>query len=448
MSCFFEDSNTKNKMEIFTFVRNEMMHKIVNVEISLDKGGGGMRKAVMSRLVDLVALSALKTVELVSEIFSGEIRSVLEQLMSETRGGEGGDSTQEIYLFNYMYAIMVTRGDEDENDTLLLASSISDDEKLMFIELMAKYKPGGVYAYLGKSEDFRTAECLNICKRYDIADASAYLLERSGNVGEALRLILKTFEEKLVNLKLETREGRGGGAEANGEEGAKQILVVALDLCRRNTVDGRKDGFLYFSVLDRLIKTKSFLHLERELEEHTKIMENIINNLIQHLMQTLVDVIPLDDIVEKITTDHSRKKLGEFREMVMAIFTLYEFELNLCVRANDICEQDMSSLGIAKKNRKVQGSSVGGGGGRMVEEKEEEEKKEREREKEKEMDKEMDKDKERGESERRRRKRKLFDSRKRKMKSQGKVAVAKIHQRANHERLIGKLSEPQFVGAL
>ena len=271
-------------------------------------------------------------------------------------------------------------------------------------------------------------------------------------MGEALRLILKTFEEKLVNLKLETREGRGGGAEANGEEGAKQILVVALDLCRRNTVDGRKDGFLYFSVLDRLIKTKSFLHLERELEEHTKIMENIINNLIQHLMQTLVDVIPLDDIVEKITTDHSRKKLGEFREMVMAIFTLYEFELNLCVRANDICEQDMSSLGIAKKNRKVQGSSVagvGGGGGRMVEEKEEEEKereREREREREKEMDK--DKDKERGESERRRRKRKLFDSRKRKMKSQGKVAVAKIHQRANHERLIGKLSEPQFVGAL
>jgi len=45
MSCFFEDSNTKNKMEIFTFVRNEMMHKIVNVEISLDKGGGGCAKA-------------------------------------------------------------------------------------------------------------------------------------------------------------------------------------------------------------------------------------------------------------------------------------------------------------------------------------------------------------------------------------------------------------------
>ena len=121
---------------------------------------------------------------------------------------------------------------------------------------------------------------------------------------------MKSFEESLVNLKLSAR-GSGGRPRTNilsSKSTALQILNVGLDLCERNTnlVNSDDEGeeetdgnrfYLYFSVLDRIIKTKQFLHLERETEADREIVGGIIGGLFEHLMQSLINVIPLQIIV-------------------------------------------------------------------------------------------------------------------------------------------------------
>lgn len=50
------------------------------------------------------------------------------------------------------------------------------------------------------SESYRVEHCLSLCQEYGITDAASFLLERVGEVGSALLLILSHLSEKFVML--------------------------------------------------------------------------------------------------------------------------------------------------------------------------------------------------------------------------------------------------------
>ena len=132
----------------------------------------------------------------------------------------------------------------------------------------------------------------------------------------------------------------------------KQILVVALDLCERNsgaTVGSR----LWFNVLDRLINAKGFLRLVKELPEHAEVMSKVLSELLQLTMQRMVSNVPLPDLVHKITTDHAGNRLGEFREMIVSMLKTYNLELAVFSNAAEIMYQDMRGMSVRKHGLKV-----------------------------------------------------------------------------------------------
>jgi len=378
VECYFK-IGTAEMTAIFSFIRNEMQHKMAQ-QLRDDSIIEKMRLVIHENLVDLISIGAQETVSLLTEIGS-DCRSVLDMLIQTTLGTE-----KECFLFEYMAASQYLSQSRlnssqyqspDESGAAVdsaasgLGTQISDsdsgnlneDERVLFVKLQAKHKPRGLYNYLRQSADFgeRTEECLRVSREYNIADASSLLLERQGKVGDALRLILKSFEESLVNLKLATRQGQDGDRAI-----AMQILNVGLELCKRNTVgkgDNEEDDetlgvesyYLYFSVLDRIMKTKHFLRLDRENDYHQRILENIIAGLFEHLMQTLVDNIPLHIIIKKITQDHSLKDLREFREIIISIFGLFSFEVKLCENSERVCQSDLRYLTRRKRELKIRG---------------------------------------------------------------------------------------------
>ena len=155
--------------------------------------------------------------------------------------------------------------------------------------------------YLKSGVDFPVNESLEICEKLEIQDARAFLLEKAGNIDEALALILKTVDERLQRLveayentiqaskrasgrhrhtivdgsaasvaRFRVRSISGGGdgvgkgpknplsSPAREELAVAQILDAALSLCRnssenvlRNDRDSReKREQLWFMVLD------------------------------------------------------------------------------------------------------------------------------------------------------------------------------------------------------
>ena len=62
------------------------------------------------------------------------------------------------------------------------------------MKLMADLDPEMVYKYLLTHNTYCADDCLKLCQAREITDASAYLLERMGNVSSALQLLFQTLE--------------------------------------------------------------------------------------------------------------------------------------------------------------------------------------------------------------------------------------------------------------
>lgn len=234
--------------------------------------------------------------------------------------------------------------------------NLSMEHHHIYLSLMAKLHPEMVYEYLSTHDNYRTEECLRLCQDHDIADASAYLLERMGNVSSALQLILQTLESRMMGLKRTIRgmgveSARyqshwlylysGGGLRSDRSrpskqqrdvDGVKRILVVALDVCERNsgtfTSSSEHGSQLWFNVLDRLINAKGFLRLSKEQSDHAKIMSGVLSELLRLTMQRMVSSVPLTDLVRQVTSDHSGSRLGELREMVESLLATLDLNFD------------------------------------------------------------------------------------------------------------------------
>lgn len=337
-----------------------------------------LRDALFAKLPALVNLDALMTARLVAELFVDDIDRVVESLESDSDNG--------VALFRFFQAIIsgeLVQVDPVAGSVLNLTMA----HHHRYLALMAKLHPEMVYDYLSTHDNYRAEECLKLCQEFDIADASAYLLERLGNVSSALQLILQTLESRMMNLK---RTIRGMGVEvfrqhssrhfvqnrrkshgltaemtssqAKDVERVRKILLVALDLCERNsgTLSTRSEhgSQLFFNVLDRLINAKGFLRLSKEQPQHAKIMAGVLSELLQLTMQRMVSSVPLTDLVRKVTSDHSGSRLGELREMVESLLGTFGFELSLFEGAITVFHQDFHSMQCQQRSLQLEGSQV------------------------------------------------------------------------------------------
>ena len=364
IDCFIDDDDPEFRLEVFDYIRKEC----TGISRTGETGEGASQRAlaevVYSRFRRLVRLDALMTARMVAELFVEDLDVVVDSLDD----GDGGEA-------QFLFLQAIVSGELLEVDPV--AGSVlnpSMDHHYKYLSLLVRLHPEQVYEYLSKHDNYRAEDALKLCEEYQIADASAYLLERTGNISSALQLILQTLEGRLMSLKRTLRGmevdmlnhhhimrfGPNQGAamshlprkQAQEADGVRRILVVALDLCERNSgsynSQAEHGSQLWFNVLDRLINAKGFLRLVNEQRDHARLMEEVLNDLLRITMQRMVSNVPLLDLVRKVTSDHSGSRLGELREMVMSLVGTYRFELTLFNKAADVFHEDIASM---KTNR-------------------------------------------------------------------------------------------------
>ena len=371
IDCFIEDDDLEFRKEVFEYVRKECVG-VLNT--SVQKQGErqkALRMRLYTKLPGLVRLDALMTAHIVAELLVDDLDAVVDALDT----GDGGHAQ-----FAFLYAIV--SGDLVALDPAAgSVMNLTVEHHQKYLSLLARLHPDMVYEYLSTHDNYRAEDALTLCQEHDIADASAYLLERMGNVSSALQLILQTLEGRMMGLKRSIRgmgvdafryhQHRSGPLSRKGEpndkqerevDGVKRILVVALDLCERNsgsfTVRTEHGSQLWFNVLDRLINAKGFLRLANEQQEHAKVMGGVLSELLRMTMQRMVSSVPLTDLVRKVTSDHSGSRLGELREMVESLLSTYGFELQVFSNAAELFCQDLLSMQRAQTRLQLQGAAV------------------------------------------------------------------------------------------
>ena len=372
IDCYLDDDDLEYRKEVFAYVKKECSGAIDD-----EKEPNTLRDALITKLVDLVLLDALMTAELTADLFVDDPDLVVRSLQDEEA--------------KFMFLKAVISGELNDMDPVagsVLNAQLTTEHHHQYMALMARLHPDMVYDYLSTHNNYRTEECLQLCQNYDIADASAYLLERMGNVTSALQLILQTMEARMMNLK---RTIRGMSTDYFDKyyskhrqlttkrnlihpelyskqekeiEGLKKILTVALDVCERNSGSfssrtvTEHGSQLWFNVLDRLINAKGFLRLAKEQRAHAKIMSGVLSELLRMTMQRMVSSVPLPDLVRKVTSDHSGSRLGEVREMIESLLITYGQELGVFGGAVSVFNYDSHQMEKTHHGLRVRGSNV------------------------------------------------------------------------------------------
>ena len=386
VDCYLEDEDKMFKREVFDYVKNECMGGVLAAAAptrgseessSLSRNSQEdsvhslLKSALCEKLPDLVGLDSVLSAKLVAEIFIEDLEDILRSLEEYDRG---------VAEFKFLHATI--SGDLTKVDAVagpVLLSHLSIDHHQTYLRLMAKFHPDMVYYHLKNHDNYRTEECLKLCQEYEIADASAYLLERMGNVSSALQLMLQTLEGRMMSLKrvvrgagtfdqgVSRRRGKNDSKKKRHEEAqaakakreqeievVKQILVVSLDICERNSGTSSEHGSqFWFNVLDRLINAKGFLRLAKEMPDHSAAMLGVLSELLRMTMQRMVSKVPLPDLLRKITVDHAGNRLGEFREMIVTMLRTYCSELDICTSATQAMQLDFRQMSQEKRRLKV-----------------------------------------------------------------------------------------------
>ena len=89
-------------------------------------------------------------------------------------------------LLAAVFALRPTLVDSDTDD-----ASLPPTLHERFLDLMCEYEPTAVYAHLRATATYRISECLAICKKHCVTDATAWLMEQSGDIAGAFALIFE-----------------------------------------------------------------------------------------------------------------------------------------------------------------------------------------------------------------------------------------------------------------
>ncbi|KAB7507360.1 Vacuolar protein sorting-associated protein 8-like protein [Armadillidium nasatum] len=111
-----------------------------------------------------------------------------------------------------------------------------------YIKLMCKLQPNQVYSYLQSAEGYRIDVVLEYCKDTELNEASAFLLEKSGDLQGAFSIHIKILKQK-INLVMKIVKVSENGSIGANESVRQKFWFPLLDhLLELQTSIGNQNG--------------------------------------------------------------------------------------------------------------------------------------------------------------------------------------------------------------
>lgn len=364
------------------------MDRLVDEDVETsDANPNPIRRKVIEDAVLLHAGALMETdsyafVVLIIGQFPNMNNKVIQKFISM---GKNGAKLEFQYLRLVLTGAGTTKADlGEEADVVkeLLDRSklrIADDPAVQerFVRLSCEFEPAGVFPYLESHDSYKVDACLKLCKDFNITDAEAYLLERTGDVTGALTLILQSLEQKLKILKPALRgynaspssasEVLGGAGPARLQQtdsiiesvsegrDAMQTLEVALAMCQRNSLRNRDEQAekLWFALLDKLLRIQNAVKRSVSSKSTARIttrtggggaqtaFQVALNELIRIILERMASSVSLKSILFKITNEHGKGEFGDFRPTIFGMLDTYNYEQNIYQTANGLISVDL-----------------------------------------------------------------------------------------------------------
>ncbi|XP_022861232.1 vacuolar protein sorting-associated protein 8 homolog isoform X2 [Olea europaea var. sylvestris] len=364
--------------------------------------------AVISRIPDLLKLSREGTYFLIVDHLSGQSQYILSALRSHPESlflylktvievnTTGNLNLSSLKNDNNLYFPSARRPKQQSSSVEAYLQTISGFPKLLhnssvqitdemtelYLELLCQYERKSVLKFLETSESYRVEHCLRLCQEYRITDAAAFLLERVGDVGSALLLVLSDLNDKMIVLNAAIEDGLSGASldHLNAVLKRKEVIEIldivhaCISLCQRNSprLDPDESEYLWFQLLDSFCKplmdsdggsTNSKSKAPRETldgsfghqgdEEGSKIkwkfskshkgariMTKLISMFIKEIVEGMIGYVQLPRIMSKLLSDNGNQEFGDFKLTILGMLGTYDFERRILDTAKSLIEDD------------------------------------------------------------------------------------------------------------
>ncbi|GCB73005.1 hypothetical protein scyTo_0002298 [Scyliorhinus torazame] len=208
ISCYLNDPVRKE--DVFNYI-----HNMLSIPGYSTEEKESVWNKTMEHIKDLVSVNPSKAAELLAVHFSSEIRVIVDQLEDQ------------YIVFQLLQSLLDSSDGVQVNRELL---QLNPDIHEQYLDLLCQYDPHRVTNFLRVSEYYRLEEAIQITEKHKLREASAYLLEKKGDVHAAFSVLLEILKHRLSLLNNGTREKNEETVQA-----AESTLEETIALCQRNS---------------------------------------------------------------------------------------------------------------------------------------------------------------------------------------------------------------------
>ncbi|XP_055018746.1 vacuolar protein sorting-associated protein 8 homolog [Boleophthalmus pectinirostris] len=315
IDCYLNDPLRKE--EIFSYVHNLLSMPGYSVEEKQ-----AVRDKALLHIKELVCLDAQKSSDLVLFHFSEEVQSILSVL-------------QEAQLqFNLLSCLLGPR------DGPCLAPSLTQDLSLheLLLELMCRFAPEQLLDFLQSCQQYRLEEAIQITDKYHHNEATAYLLEKKGDVHGAFNILLEMLKEKLTVLTASQTEG--SLEEESAHKDLEQALNTVIELCHRSSqgLNQQQTEGLWFPLLEAMMASQK--NMTGANSKHTS---EVLKELTMKVLNSMSSFISLPAIIQRILQDpvYGKGKLAEIQGLILGMLDTFNYEQTLLETTTNLLNHDL-----------------------------------------------------------------------------------------------------------
>uniref|UniRef100_A0A8D3B736 RING-type domain-containing protein n=1 Tax=Scophthalmus maximus TaxID=52904 RepID=A0A8D3B736_SCOMX len=181
LDCYLRDPLRK----IFSYI-----HNLLSMPGYSPEEKQAVRDKVLHHIQELVTLDPSKSADVVVFHFTEEVQQIISELEDDK------------LLFQFLSCLLEPRYGVHVAPEVILHLPLERDLHERLLDLLCRFAPRELLSFLQTSQHYRLEEAIQITEKHHHSEATAFLLERKGDVHGAFSVLLETLKENLVKRSL------------------------------------------------------------------------------------------------------------------------------------------------------------------------------------------------------------------------------------------------------
>ncbi|XP_068183630.1 vacuolar protein sorting-associated protein 8 homolog isoform X2 [Antennarius striatus] len=327
IDCYLRDPLRKG--EIFSYI-----HNLLSMPGYTPEEKRAVQAKALQHMQELVRLSPPRSAELVVFHFKGDVRSIISEFQDDQ------------LLFRFLRCLLEPREGQHSDAVWPLEPDLHE----LQLDLLSRFAPQELLDFLQASQHYRLEEAIQITQKYRHNKATAYLLEKKGDVQGAFAVLLATLKENLVLLTAESDGGETGGGAGRDEEeeteggstlaAVKESLDDIIALCHQSSQNlyQQQREVLWFPLLETMMDA------QRQVKGgHAKHTFEVLKELTMKVLNSMSSFIPLPAIIQRILQDpvYGKGKLAEIQSLILGMLDTFNYEQTLLETTTSLLNHDL-----------------------------------------------------------------------------------------------------------